>query len=563
MDNDLERLRHLLLGQDYAELLKLKQEYRSSDEFAEAVSKVLAEAMARRNASDDKVAQVLAPIIDGAIANSIDQDPRKLAESLYPIMGPAIRKSISETLQQMLENFNQLLEQSLSPKSLGWRFDAWRTGRSYSELVLFNTLEYNVEQVFMIHRESSLLLQHVYSDLAERKDPDMVSSMFSAIQDFIQDSFSTEEGDVLDTLKLGELSVVIQSGPGAVLAAVVRGIVPEHLRGRLQEASETVHQLKRSDLRDYAGDPDVFIDIEPNLRSVLESKQKEEDSGGRRFPLLAVAAIAIILAVVGYFSYQDLQRREARAEIVSAVDNLPGVVVLEAEQVESQHVITALVDPLADDFSTLLTPALPELADSQVVAYTFLSGEDELVKRRVQRRVPAPDGVSYDVSEGVLTLSGRATVQWYEPIAGLLSGVTGVASVNVEALDLHDPVADAAMRLSKTIDSIEFAFEKQESGLNSEDPSLQRLATAMLGLLNINRQDDQKGADRFDVVGYTDEGGTRRVNYRISQERADNLVAALTQLGVPKDRMRAISSFDYHEDRFAPSRAARIYIVKE
>ena len=80
----------------------------------------------------------------------------------------------------MLENFNQLLEQSLSPKSLRWRFDAWRTGRSYSELVLLNTLEYEVEQVFLIHQETSLLIQHVYSEFAEKKDPDMVSS-FAAI----------------------------------------------------------------------------------------------------------------------------------------------------------------------------------------------------------------------------------------------------------------------------------------------------------------------------------------------------------------------------------------------
>jgi OOP family OmpA-OmpF porin len=75
-------------------------------------------------------------------------------------MGPAIRKSISETMQQMLENLNQLLEESLSPKSLRWRFDAWRTGRSYSELVLLNTLEFSVEQVFLIHRKTSLLIHH-------------------------------------------------------------------------------------------------------------------------------------------------------------------------------------------------------------------------------------------------------------------------------------------------------------------------------------------------------------------------------------------------------------------
>ena len=152
-EKDLERVKQILVDDLQVALESTDQKFEkkfAQEEFSQAVSEVFAEALEDRTNSDDKVADVLAPTIDQAIAGSIDQDPKKLAESLYPIMGPAIRKSISETLQQMLENFNQLLEESLSPKSLRWRFDAWRTGRSYSELVMLNTLEYRTEQVFFI-----------------------------------------------------------------------------------------------------------------------------------------------------------------------------------------------------------------------------------------------------------------------------------------------------------------------------------------------------------------------------------------------------------------------------
>lgn len=160
MDTDLNRIKHIILGEEYDELLKLRDEISDDGKFSSIVSNIITEALKERSLRDDSISEVLAPTIDQAINSSINQDPKKLAESLYPIMGPAIRKSISETMQQMLENLNQLLEESLSPKSLRWRFDAWRTGRSYSELVLLNTLEFSVEQVFLIHRKTSLLIHH-------------------------------------------------------------------------------------------------------------------------------------------------------------------------------------------------------------------------------------------------------------------------------------------------------------------------------------------------------------------------------------------------------------------
>ena len=209
MDTELAQLKQILLGDEYEQLLALKDKFNNDKAFTALVANVVAEALKVRNEKDGRIDEVLAPTIDKALAGSINQDPKKLAESLYPIMGPAIRKSISETLQQMLENFNHLLEDSFSPKALRWRFDAWRTGTPYSEFIMLQTLDYQVEQVFLIHKESSLLIQHHFSDLVETQDPDMVSGMFSAIQDFIEDSFSTQEQDKLDTLRLGELSVLL------------------------------------------------------------------------------------------------------------------------------------------------------------------------------------------------------------------------------------------------------------------------------------------------------------------------------------------------------------------
>jgi OOP family OmpA-OmpF porin len=58
---------------------------------------------------------------------------------------------------------------------------ALRTGTSFAEVVLLNTLLYRVEQVFLIERESGLLLQHVRSAAVRTEDADMVAGMLTAI----------------------------------------------------------------------------------------------------------------------------------------------------------------------------------------------------------------------------------------------------------------------------------------------------------------------------------------------------------------------------------------------
>ena len=89
-----------------------------------------------------------------------------------------------------------------------WRWEALRTGRPYAEIVVLRSLLYRVEQVFLIHRESGLLLQHVAARVRRRrletKDPEMVSGMLTAIQDFVHDSVSGTEGENLETIRMGD-----------------------------------------------------------------------------------------------------------------------------------------------------------------------------------------------------------------------------------------------------------------------------------------------------------------------------------------------------------------------
>jgi len=188
---DISQLRHLLFGKDYDALLALKAQFENSERYTSSVANIIAEAIQQRETRDGSISAALAPTVEQALTHAISQDPKRFADVLYPVMGPAIRKSIQQALNEALENFNRLLEQSLSVNSWRWRWDAWRTGQSYAQIAMLRTLVYQVEQVFLIHRDTGLL-QHVVSENVTSKDPEIISGMLTAIQDFIKESFSIQ-----------------------------------------------------------------------------------------------------------------------------------------------------------------------------------------------------------------------------------------------------------------------------------------------------------------------------------------------------------------------------------
>ena len=174
-DDSLDELRRLLLDPMQMRLENLEDRIDNPKLHARDVSRVLPEAISLRSAQDRKIDIVLEPITTNAIRSSINKDRKVLVDALFPIMGPAIRKAIASAIQAMIEGFNQVLEHSLSPKSLKWRLEALRTNKSFAEVVFLRTLIYHVEQIFLIHKDTGLVLQHVVSKADVAYDPDLVS----------------------------------------------------------------------------------------------------------------------------------------------------------------------------------------------------------------------------------------------------------------------------------------------------------------------------------------------------------------------------------------------------
>src|SRR5258707_15843421 len=97
----------------------------------------------------------------------------------------------------------------------------------------------------------------------------MVSGMLTAIQDFVHDSVSGTEGENLETVRMGDIGVVLTYGPDAILAGFVRGIPPRKLNRAFQDTLDHIEQQKAEALHSFTGETSDFDSCRPRLESLL------------------------------------------------------------------------------------------------------------------------------------------------------------------------------------------------------------------------------------------------------------------------------------------------------
>ncbi|RWI22147.1 MAG: OmpA family protein [Mesorhizobium sp.] len=408
-DPRMETLRQLLVGREISELSRVTHLLDEPEQLAAAVGGVLPGAAAR--APHAQLGEALAPAVERAVQRSIQRSPRTLTDILYPVFLPAIRKSIGEKIDQTFQSLNETLRHIFTWHGLKWRFEAWRTGASFSEVVLKHSLVYRVEHVFLINRNSGLLITHVAADNATSEDPQLISSMLSAIQDFVKDSFNEKEQSGLDTIRFGELRLWSEVGPFATLVAVIRGNPPEELHEIVRDVLFRIHDEYSQALEQFDGDSSQLAGIETQLHSCVELKQEDSSQG---FPWLVVAAVLLVLIPAGvwfFLSWQSGQRWQA---YVSRLSTQPGIIVAEQKMRDGQFYISGLRDPLAADPQSLLsgTQVDPGRVHSHWQFYQSL--DPEFVLKRLTASLTPPKSVRLSIVEDRIVAEGEAPDTWLD-----------------------------------------------------------------------------------------------------------------------------------------------------
>jgi OOP family OmpA-OmpF porin len=534
-NNSYEELRRLLIAPEQQKLQHLEKRINNPPPVpANEVGQVLPAAVTISTKQDNALAHSMQPVVEEDIRLSVRRNPQVLADALFPVIGPAIRKAIAEALSAMVQSLNQTLEHSFSAQGMKWRLEAMRTGRPYGEVVLLHTLVYKVEQVFLIHKETGLLLQHVVAGSAVVQDADMVSGMLTAIQDFVHDSFTSTEQSALDTLHVGDLTVWVEQGPRAVLAGVIRGTPPQEARQVFQSAIESIHFDMSEELETFDGNAAPFERCRPQLEECLLMQYSQPLQAKKKispFQILA-GALCLILLVVGFFYVRHYLRWQNYLE---RLRNEPGVVVTSEERGWFKDSIEGLRDPLAKDPVKLLPDS--KLDESKVVSdwRPYISVEPPLVIARAKTLLNAPSSVDFTFADGVLKAKGNASPQWVEQAQRLAQLVPGVTRFDASGLG---PTEIA--RLKNKIEDVVIRFEPDtEKLLASADETLDELVSDVEKLFTLATSEGK--TVQLEITGHTDNRGTEETNQQLSQKRAEEVRKAIAKLS-PQLTLKTIAA---------------------
>jgi OOP family OmpA-OmpF porin len=518
----LSRLRAILFGAERERLYHLEERLGDPTALAREVGDVLPAALEPRSPEDHRIANALAPLIEDGVKTSVRRDPQPLADAIFPVIGPAIRRAIRAALAELVQSINQTLDHTFSVRGLRWRWEAIRTGRSFGEVVLQHSLVYRVEQLYLIHRETGLLLQHVVAT-GESDVADMVAVILTAIQDFVRDSFKVDRAEALETMQVGELTVWIEQGPAAILAAVIRGQAPQTLRTELEDVVERLHADFGPELGEFEGNIAPFARCRPELERLLRA-EVAPTARSSRWGAWAVAAAAIIL--LGLWLIPREVRSNRWEAYLDRLRESPGLVVTETGRRNGRYFVSGLRDPQAADPSALVREAGldPRSVDGRWEPYVSL--DPVLVAGRIRKLLDPPAQVDLALADGELTLSGRAPHEWITRAKAMAPALPGVTRLRMDQLVDQGPAS-----LVETVNAVEQREYRFAVGSDAPGESLIPLTADLRELGRGGRPFGLRPL--VEITGETDDLGDRQVNARLGQARADRIAALLREEGIP------------------------------
>ena len=549
---DLAAVRAVLVGPETSRLDGIDKKLADHAWHVQHVAQTLPDAISIRTGKDDRLAKALAPTIESSIRTSVQKNPRPLVDAISPVMGPAIRKAISDALQGFVQRFNETLASPFSREGLSCLVESVRTGQSFGAVRLKRSLVYRVEQVFLIHRDTGLMLQHVVADHIQAQDADMVSGMMTAIRDFSKDSFGVQDGAGLDSFRIGDLIVWVEQGPTAIVAAAIRGIAPQAFRTTLQEALEAIISQHSVHLAEFKGDAGVFITARPILEACLKEEARTL-ARKRSFPFFWLATL-IVVPLLAWWGVRAWQRAQLVNDFASWTKTQPGYVITQvAKDRSGRPVVIGLLDANAPDPSRFFSERNvdPDRLTLQLEPYYSLSPELVLARAGAALKPPrsaasAASGkhdvilaldTSPNAPPGRLIATGRAGHPWVAAARKSALGIPGITAYDDSKLIDTDLVELASLK--KQVEALSARFPFASSDLaESQVASVGDMAIAILRLAESARRAQVDFT--IQVIGHTDSSGQEERNVRLSRDRADRVIALLVARGVQTRELAAV-----------------------
>jgi OOP family OmpA-OmpF porin len=372
--------------------------------------------------------------------------------------------------------------------------------------------------------------------------------MLTAVQDFVKDCFSGGEQTALESLQMGELTIMVERTPQVYIACVVRGTPPAGFANQLNTSLELIIIECAEEIEQFTvnGDTEPFKKARRHLLDCLDSRYIEEKQKTHFLIRFLPAAVLLALAAgLGYLKYQQYQYES----IVEELGRQPGIVMTMVEpSLLGSWRLSCLRDDLAiDPFQFLLEAGMAQNS-FHMETYSYISLDEDIVARRVEASIQPPPGVKMSFGDGsVLRLSGDASLGWIIAAREKAMVIPGVKAVDTS--QLQDPLAQELNQLIARIDGTIIYFPMNKDW--PEESYASKLIEAVDNIVASERLAAKMGMGiTVTIYGHADATGNDKYNYELSQARAKTVAAMLYARGssVPVSTYGMGADFAAYED---------------
>lgn len=200
-----------------------------------------------------KIPETLGPTITEALKKEIRTSQDAVVEALHPIMGSLIKRYIQHEIKVLAEKINEQTKKAFSFKNWWGRTRRKSGGIDEGVYQVTQSIPTQIEQLFVIEKNSGILLSSVNLVESEHMDEQMIAGMLTAIKMFVEDAFK-KDNQSLESIEYERYTLHIQTFASYYIVVAITGPYTDTFKDKLEDRllDFAVHELVYEDLKNFA-----------------------------------------------------------------------------------------------------------------------------------------------------------------------------------------------------------------------------------------------------------------------------------------------------------------------
>jgi hypothetical protein len=229
------QLKEILLQEDRERLQQISKTLDTPELLKEKIGPILEERIeVLKEHFPNQYRQIVEEVVDFKLKTSQEE----VLDLIYPVMGKMIQKYIRLQIQQLRDNLERQIQQTLRKGVIGRvRYLLFGFGKKDAEQIVSRLDGPEIIEVYVIEQHSGILLGSASKSRAV--DLDLIAGMLTAIKSFVEDAFQQELQE-LEMIQYDHYTILIQNFYKFYIATAVSGSISHQDEYKLRSAISTL-----------------------------------------------------------------------------------------------------------------------------------------------------------------------------------------------------------------------------------------------------------------------------------------------------------------------------------